>query len=572
MSFYRFTYETYDELCDYFDCFQLPMNHEYITVCLAGGGKCYFKEHDIDTPTGFKCQNVGATRLRSAINIGYPVTVMTYRSAIEANNVDALELLYNHCKYKDYAHEFLQIALHEKHYHAVKWIIKHYNIDKMEHLYCSNLKLFKRLSSYGFIFDATCYKEIIKSGDMASIEYLHQLGVQWKDVIYPVTDIDGRQNIASSLNKKLVKSGNVPMLKWFLNHGLQLDGENHRYASTIEMIQFFVNNHIEPCPEMWFSSLNNIETLQWLFKQGYKINDQTFNLCVKLGDHQVKKWFIENKYELDIFKYLTDPIIKYLPISLIENIMSSIYNATKDNKYRLLNKQIYNETRYLFFDTYQNMDIDADSVLFYVGNTSNKFGYLLFGLDDINHNYSCNFIYYLKKNEQYYLSQVRLVLEKEYDGYINLSHPPNYHRTHTKKQATYHNGKIQINNYDLLTWYYLYKNRMPLDKKSYAKKLTLNKLNSVKNTTSFLSIYCYYNYMILNCYVFGITVQRRNISQLLKFRSLPRPLYDHKSLMNYMTNTLDQPCSDPLYEQYKLFMLKQIEILEKKVIDYINQL
>lgn len=572
MSFHCSRKETYDELCHYFDQLIFPYNIDYITVCLAGGGNRYFTEHYMDIPKGFKCQNVGSEQLECAIKMGYQISSKTYYSAIEANNIDALDVLNNHYKYDD-NYELLYFAIKRNHYNAVKWVLDHYDYDvnNIDNLYCSNLELLKLLSLRGCILDHTCYTEAIKQNNLECIEYLYTSNIKWKDKKIYITDIDGYNVTASSLNKKLVQAGNVSMLRWFINHGVKLDYESYKYASTIDMIQFFINNHIDPCPEIWISSIHNIDTLKWLFRKGYRINDDTFNICVRSGDREVKKWLIKNKYKLDLFKHVTDPIIKYLPISLIENIMTAIYDATKDNKYRILNKQIYNETVALFYNTYENMEVKNDSFLSYVNTTSNKFGFILFSMDTIKHNYTCSFLYYTRKNDFNHLMLQHLILENEYNQ-VKLTHLYDYDDIESKEQTHDKINTQCINNYDLLTWYSVYKNRMPYKMDKYAKKLVFNKLNSIKNIKSYLSIYCYYNYLILNCYVFGIPEERFMLGKSLNFPSLPRPIKSYESLLKYMIQALDQPCSDPLYEDYKLFMLKEIKKLEVKVIDYINKL
>ena len=119
--------------------------------------------------------------------------------------------------------------------------------------------------------------------------------------------------------------------------------------------------------------------------------------------------------------------------------------------------------------------------------------------------------------------------------------------------------------------YNVYKSRTNciIVNKHYAKQKIIEHLEWCKtvSTKSFLRIYCYYQYLILNCFVFNIVNEIYDLLPSIRFNYVNVPSIIQKQ---HMVDILENPIEDDLYNQQKLKMLNDIDRLELKIINHIH--
>ena len=263
-----------------------------------------------------------------------------------------------------------------------------------------------------------------------------------------------------------------------------------------------------------------------------------------------------------------------LPSALIANIMTAIYHVDPDIKYRLLNKQVYKETAQAFYDKYNNHSISKFEYRHYINTTPLKFGYLALTSKFTSHNYqydvSVNYCSLpIFKPSEYNVLNSQLTITNYLTKYVYM-----VQCAHTRKvsfETLKDNLEYDIENYDLLTKYTIYKNRTNcmMVNPYYAKQKILNHMHDYKNirTESFLPIYCYYQYLILNCFIFNLMDKAYDLIPYIQFYYVSN-MSETKEDVNRM---LDNPIDVDIYNQQKIIMLNEIDRLEVKIIDYIHK-
>ncbi len=249
---------------------------------------------------------------------------------------------------------------------------------------------------------------------------------------------------------------------------------------------------------------------------------------------------------------------------VIENIITAIYSIDKNYVYRQLNKQIYNETAQLYYETYKDIDITEKERINYYQSKPEKLGiiYLSKQTDVLYINIS-----YLNlpifNNDFYILTNNFLS--------INGSAITNIINNISVSIDRF-NG-VYIGNHDILITYHVYKNRTNLTvvNKQYAIEKTLDRLNNYTIDT-FYRIYSYYHYIILNCFVFNMIDRHYNLLPQMTFKSVPVPTSNSAiEIHQYLNNLLDNPIDNlKQYEMEKELMLNEIKRLKPKLIEIIK--
>lgn len=261
-----------------------------------------------------------------------------------------------------------------------------------------------------------------------------------------------------------------------------------------------------------------------------------------------------------------------LPAPIIANIMTAIYHVNPYIKYRLLNKQIYRETAQVFYEKYGNCKISELEYSNYINTHPSKFGYLQFSsYKDIITEYYVRMIYHslpLFKSTHYHVIDNTLMSVNNTTTREIVVNP---HLDYDFISFDELKIKGIIENYDLLTLYNVYKSRTncTIVNKHYAQQKIIEHLELCKtvSTKSFLHIYCYYQYLILNCFVFNIVDEVYDLLPSMQFNYVNVPSTISKS---YMMDILENPIDVDIYNQQKLKMLNDIERLELKIINHIH--
>jgi hypothetical protein len=325
---YQYQYEL---LCWMIDT-NKPLTQNYdILPFLAGGGKRSIIGRTRSTDgfmdvSYYKCKNVGAERVKHAIEIGYTIkdywigliqfkgkiNEEVFIAAVEANNIELLNYLHTHVKY-DSAEDLFNIALDENHYETTEWLIDNYDINRSRQLLCSNVKILLYLKEKGFIWDASVYVNAICNHDLTLIQYFHENNVPWRKdkTLDRIPHVGIRRCMRYSISKYIVKSGNVEILKWCISNNCPLSKNCCEYASTIPMIQYLTSLGYPPTSKTLRSLKDNVEGVNWLCHSGIKLENEDLIHCLFHGSTDVRLWFIKNKDE-EILKEIS---------SLMFNIM-----------------------------------------------------------------------------------------------------------------------------------------------------------------------------------------------------------------------------------------------------------
>jgi hypothetical protein len=302
-------FPNYDVICWEIDTRRKIRYNYDIIPFLVGGGKIYIQgvtastDGCVDT-SYFVCRNVGAKRLKWAYNHGYRVNIDAFYSAVESNNIEALDYLKIKFNFlilnkPENALTLLDIAIEENHYNAVKWVLSNYEISRQRQLLCSNIKILLCLKEHGFIWDASTYINAILNRDINTIKYLCENGVPWicdKELMRWGTS----KNMRYTLSEYLAEAGDVDIMKWCLANGCPLTDTCCEKANDINMIIYLISIGCPPNSQTIASSMQNVNTIKWLINYGIKPDDDTICRCQCYGSYAVKRWLGKYEHKINI--------------------------------------------------------------------------------------------------------------------------------------------------------------------------------------------------------------------------------------------------------------------------------
>lgn len=264
--------------------------------------------------------------------------------------------------------------------------------------------------------------------------------------------------------------------------------------------------------------------------------------------------------------------------TIVNNIMSSMYDVDPNIKYRQLNKQIYNETGQFFYDKYCDLLINNKEIRDYLLSKPNKFGSVLAtvfnnnGTQEIalNNNY-----YELSPfvNIIYYVSTFTLDYHIDDQGNSILSNTIDVDVVSADKVNQL---VASCRDYDLLTIFKVYQNRVNCMKvnERYAKEKILQEFEKrfmVNDNDSLFNLYYSYQYMLLNCYVFNMGEQPRLMDDLIvNDYDIPDDLSDGQ-LMDYFEDMLNG-VEEKTQNQLSYFFVDEIERLKPLLLKHIMRL
>lgn len=292
-------YPDYNIICWQIDNNKLLKYNNYATaVFLVGGGKSHImgqslgdNGHSYDEAKWFKCRNVGSERLLHAIKNNVEINECVFTSAVEANNIDALNILKPYFVLEEYDIENLfDVAINEDHYETIKWIIENYDISRQRQLSCSNIKILEYLKMKGFVWDASTYLPAIENEDLDIIKYLYDKGVPW---------ICEKMNY--SICCRLIMAGNVSIMKWCLFHGVlfHYDHNNDYFIQpkNLEMMIYITNLGWKPTASTIKANKYNLKNIKWLTKN-HNLDKESLHKNVNsgyrnFGSYEVHKWVDE---------------------------------------------------------------------------------------------------------------------------------------------------------------------------------------------------------------------------------------------------------------------------------------
>ncbi len=292
-------YPDYNILCWEIDNGKkLAYYHSSIIPCLVGGGKRYIAAATSSTDGGadisnFVCTNTGIKKLDWAVKTGYQIEDDAFISAVEANNIEALDYLKSHKEVHN-AEQLLDVAIKENNYDAVYWIVENCLISLQRQLLCSNIEILLYLQNKGFMWDASTYTVAIMNEDLETIKYLHNNKVPWVEDEKLIRWGTG-SNMNHSICSYLAISGNIEIMKWCLINGLSFDYSCCNYASDLEMIKYLISLGLNPSSSTLECSMCNIKTFKWLICNGVKPELDHLIRCHCYGSNDVKRWLDKHK-------------------------------------------------------------------------------------------------------------------------------------------------------------------------------------------------------------------------------------------------------------------------------------
>lgn len=270
-----------------------------------------------------------------------------------------------------------------------------------------------------------------------------------------------------------------------------------------------------------------------------------------------------------------------------ENILSSIYNVDPDIKYRLLNKQIYDESKPSFYNQYCDKPVTNSEIIRYLKTSPKKIGLVL--LNEVDNNDDPQDPHFATQIEFNYLT--KNVLRPKYHGEINLIkavlNQDNEYSIVNKFESSISpdiNQLINIINvyeildYDLFTIYNIYKNRHNCMRVNpmYAKQKLLGFLKLLGSIVDekLLDLYYYYEYLLLNCFIFDIS---ENYTELTTLRLNPKePLLlenaSKREVILYLNEAIEDPLKMEEYIALKKFLLFEFDRLLILVTNHIHTL
>lgn len=275
-----------------------------------------------------------------------------------------------------------------------------------------------------------------------------------------------------------------------------------------------------------------------------------------------------------------DPVVNKQLLNnpvVTNNIMSSVYNADANIKYRQLNKQIYNETGQFFYEKYCDLPISHKEIRDYLLTNPRKFGSVLAttmnnnGIQEI----AINFNYYELSpfvNIIYYISTFGLDYHRE-NNTMELSNTIN---VDVSNIATINRLVASCRDYDLLTIYHVYRNRTNCVKvnKNYAKEKILEEFDTrfiVHDDMALFDAYYIYQYMLLNCYVLNMDETPRLMDNfVVPFYDIDNDLSD-AALMDYFEDIMAN-IEGEVEREMVYFFVDEVERLKPLLLEKIKNL
>lgn len=255
---------------------------------------------------------------------------------------------------------------------------------------------------------------------------------------------------------------------------------------------------------------------------------------------------------------------------LANNILTSIYNVDENQVYRQINKQIYNETAQTFYNTNQNRKITNREIVNYLLTSPKRFGKVIYETDEEESNIAFTMFTLPVFNTGDYHVGYSIITTKNYDE------DPYVHNAISNRTQSFNdiidNVETDVGiDLDLMTVYNIYKNRGNCIRvnKHYAKEKVIMVFNNHQlKSNSFSDIYYYYQYLLLNGFVFDILDKQYDPIQLFFVR--PIDFQENENLDDYMDRFMSNPVDIDLYNNQLQNILTEIKELEPKILNYIH--
>lgn len=250
--------------------------------------------------------------------------------------------------------------------------------------------------------------------------------------------------------------------------------------------------------------------------------------------------------------------------ALTNNILSVMYKVDEDPVYRQLNKQVYNETAQTFYDNNCRKPITNTEIITYFLTNPKRFGKVVY--EEEENEINMIFMMYslpVFNNGRY---------DSTRNGFYTIDEE--YIHQEIDHQIISTNDIIKDLNIDmdmdLMTIYNITKNRGDCMRVNcnYAKESVIrifNKHRALKG--SFYQIYYYYQYLILNAFVFDILDKQYEL--IHSFVVKPIGIV-YENVDDYMESLLSNPIDQDLYNEQIKIMLNDINELEPKILNYIH--
>ena len=265
---------------------------------------------------------------------------------------------------------------------------------------------------------------------------------------------------------------------------------------------------------------------------------------------------------------------------VMNNIISSMYNVDPRLTYRQLNKQIYDETKMSFYMKNCDKPFNNQEIIKYINTKPKKIGIIILTEYEDEDGFKSEVIFghftrqFLNKNVYSGESNVFAV---NVDGHNGDHYVINYNEIwgtpSIDKLIEYVNSGY-ILNYDLLTIYNIYNNRKDCTNvnKNYARNKVLSRLDEIipDEQDSLYKIYFCYEYLLLNCFIFGID---QDFEELDAF-TIHYPFQNGtpENILNHIIKARDDPLDIKTYNKIKIFMLDEIERLTPIIVKSINNI
>ena len=255
--------------------------------------------------------------------------------------------------------------------------------------------------------------------------------------------------------------------------------------------------------------------------------------------------------------------------ALKNNILTAMYNVDEHSVYRQLNKQIYNETAQTFYDKHYDKPISNHEIINYLLTNPKRFGKVVYdpaeGLDIIFSMYTLPVF-----NIPYFTQNITISVDIDIDMYVHQELSTSDKSIESLIDEVESDYDLDM---DLKTIYEIYKNRGDCMKvnRSYSKEAVVrifNKRQQLKSD-SFYQIYYYYNYLILNHFVFDIL--EKQFEPIPVFFVHPIEVIENEELDLYMHRLLLNPVDLEVYKDQKIKIINAIDELELDLLNYIHK-
>lgn len=252
---------------------------------------------------------------------------------------------------------------------------------------------------------------------------------------------------------------------------------------------------------------------------------------------------------------------------LTNNILTSMYNVDEDKVYRQLNTQVYNETAQTFYDKNCDRPISNNEIINYILTKPKRIGKVVY--EEPENEKNVIFIMWTLPSfntRNYYATHSVLYLNDEDEPYVNQDV---FDRVTSMDDIIEGVETDILLDMDLMTTYNMYINRKNCMRvnKNYAKQkvIKLFKSHALK-TKDFYDTYYYYQYLLLNAFVFDILDRQYEPIQLFFVKPIDMA---YENVDEYMENFFN-PVDKELYNEQMNTILNAIDELEPKILNYIH--